>query len=133
VSDHVCPAVNFNYSSVIYINLHAPRPFLFSLPSPCFQRYKFALSVTVNLSVTYVKLCSGERNRSHYSSPVKLFVVTNYFVLHLRSWYIDSLRAGRSRDRIPVGGGARFSAPVQTGPAAHSASYKMGTGSLSRG
>jgi hypothetical protein len=29
--------------------------------------------------------------------------------------------------------GARFSAPVQTGRGAHPASYKMGTGSLSRG
>jgi hypothetical protein len=32
------------------------------------------------------------------------------------------------RDRIPVG--ARFSAPVQTGPGAHPASYTMGTGSF---
>jgi len=32
-------------------------------------------------------------------------------------------------DRIPVG--ARFSAPVQTGPEAHPASCKMGTGSFS--
>ena len=31
------------------------------------------------------------------------------------------------RDRIPVG--TRFSAPVQTGPGAHPASCKMGTGS----
>jgi len=30
-------------------------------------------------------------------------------------------------------GGARFSAPVQTGPGAHPASYTMGTGSLSMG
>ena len=37
-----------------------------------------------------------------------------------------TLRAGRSRDRIPVG--ARFSAPVQTGPGAHPASCTMGTG-----
>ena len=39
--------------------------------------------------------------------------------------------AGRSGDRIQVG--ARFSAPVQTGPGAHPASYTMGNGSLSRG
>ena len=34
----------------------------------------------------------------------------------------------RSGDRIPVG--ARFSAPVQTGPGAHPVSYRMGTGSF---
>jgi hypothetical protein len=38
------------------------------------------------------------------------------------------LRAGQSGDRIPVG--ARFSAPVQTGPGAHQASCTMGTGSF---
>ena len=43
----------------------------------------------------------------------------------------DSLRAGRSGDRILVG--ARFSAPVQTGPGAHPASYTMVTGSNFRG
>ena len=37
-------------------------------------------------------------------------------------------RAGRSGDRILVG--ARFSAPIQTGPGTHSASFKMGTGSF---
>jgi len=38
------------------------------------------------------------------------------------------VRTGRSGDRIPVV--ARFSAPVQTGPEAYSASYAMGTGSF---
>ena len=43
------------------------------------------------------------------------------------SRYSDSLRARRSGDRIPVG--ARFSAPIQTGPGAHLAFCTMGTGS----
>ena len=40
----------------------------------------------------------------------------------------DSLRAGRSMDRILVG--LRFSAPIQTSPGAHPASYTMGTRSF---
>jgi hypothetical protein len=42
-----------------------------------------------------------------------------------------TLRTRRSGDRIPVG--ARFSAPVQTGPGAHPVSYTMGTGSFPGG
>jgi hypothetical protein len=48
-----------------------------------------------------------------------------------RSRYSESLRAGRFGDQIPDA--ARFSAPVQTCPGAHPASYTMGTGSLSPG
>ena len=44
------------------------------------------------------------------------------------SRYTDSPRARWSGDRIPVG--AKFSSPVQAGPGAHPASYKMGTGSF---
>jgi hypothetical protein len=44
------------------------------------------------------------------------------------SRYSDSLRTGRSVDRIPVG--TRFSAPIQTSPGAHPASCTIGTGSF---
>ena len=44
------------------------------------------------------------------------------------SRYSDSLRPGRSGDRILVR--ARFFAPDQTGPGAHPASYTMDTGSF---
>jgi hypothetical protein len=44
------------------------------------------------------------------------------------SHYSDSLRAERSRDRIPVV--ARFSTPIQTCPETHSPYYILGTGSF---
>ena len=60
-----------------------------------------------------------------------LVIPTDRFSEKLVGWDSDSLRAGRSGDRISVG--ARISAPGQIGPGAHPISYTMGTGSLSRG
>jgi hypothetical protein len=84
---------------------------------------------------------SGYANASQYYVPSVLPVSLNKLllllsvpsVLHLMCSVqcSDSLRTGRSGDRIPVW--ARFSASVQNGPGAHPASYTMGTGSLSRG
>ena len=56
----------------------------------------------------------------------------HYSLKHLHTsvsgWLSDCLRIGRCGKRIPVG--ARFSAPVQTGPGVHPASYTIGTGSI---
>ena len=56
--------------------------------------------------------------------------VSDGLSVHHQDFKTVHTATGRSRDRIPVG--ARFSAPVQTGPGAHPASCTMGTGSFPR-
>jgi hypothetical protein len=52
-------------------------------------------------------------------------------MLVYHSQYSDWLRVGRSVNRIPVG--ARFSAPVQTGPGAHPVTFVVGIQSFEGG
>ena len=59
-----------------------------------------------------------------YQCRADLHVIKAEYLSH----HSNLLMAGRSGDGIPVE--ARFSAPFQTGPGAHPASYTMGNGSF---
>ena len=87
---------------------------------------------TENVSRFNPPLIIFVQNAVKHSNPPPrhedIYEVQNIKYPYYLSRYSDSLRAKRSGDRITVG--ARFSAPVQTGPGAHPASYTMGTGSF---
>jgi hypothetical protein len=82
------------------------------------RRHKSLRDVIIFFSSTF---CNETFFLARYNS--NMFASSQF-----RSRYSDSLRAGRSGNRIPVG--SRFSTPIQTGPGPHSASYTMGTGSF---
>jgi hypothetical protein len=69
------------------------------------------------------------RNNQHIElCPISIWAISKHLSLAQLSLYSDLLRAGQSRDQIPVG--AKFSAPIQTSPGAHPDSYTMGTQSF---
>jgi hypothetical protein len=74
-------------------------------------------------------------HKSSVCYPDNKYETELHTVLYLNSYhfvmYSHSLQTGSSGNLMLVG--ARFSAPIETGPGAHPVSCTMGTGSLSWG
>jgi hypothetical protein len=95
----------------------------------CFRRFRiYTICPFVYMFSSLIYNSLQQNLRIPYTFACKCNVKTWAVIAESVS---DRLRAGWPGDRIPVG--ARFSAPIHTGPAAHPASYKMDTWSLSRG
>jgi hypothetical protein len=89
------------------------------------ETVRASLAETCSTNVKLTTVCSVGLCDTQRKDNINLYSVGR------DSRYSDSLRAGRSGDRIPVE--ARFSAPVQTGPGAHPASCTVSTGSFPGG
>jgi hypothetical protein len=89
-----------------------------------------ALTTRNNTGSNFVS--SHAHNTTALQANIFLFEITlvagHKRVPRQRSRYADSLRAGRSGERIPLG--ARVSAPVQIDPGTHLASCTISTGSF---
>ena len=62
--------------------------------------------------------------------PISIWAISNHLSLAQLSQYSNSLWAGWSGDQIPVR--VKFSAPIQTSPGSHPASYTIDTRSFPR-
>jgi hypothetical protein len=95
------------------------------------RRDKFILDKTIKEA--HLNKCSNswEWQHTHREAPVYRLERRAYKNTATENGLYNTISTIHNGDRIPVG--ARFFAAVQTGPGAHPAPYKMGTGSLSRG
>jgi len=81
---------------------------------------------------TYTRTHTRTHTRAQPHTHTHTHTYTHTYTHTIRTGRaVEGYGLGSQGDRIPVG--ARFFAPVQTGPGAHPASCLRGTGSLCRG
>jgi hypothetical protein len=99
------------------------NPLSFCLSLYCSSRLRFNRDCVHPTLTRTSEHSLGTFREEHFVIPSSSSVIINAVTLTM-----GRVKAVGSGDRIPVG--ARFSAPVHTGPGAHPASYTMGTGSF---